>query len=352
MSKDKKLASIRLQSVEPFIENGAEFQHLKIQIMQQKTNNLPLEGFISSIYPPMFRDHRDYVFVLYCLNQVDLITDLHCSTKCHYPLQIFKDCQLNSLVQKDFTDYFQFNSHREIDDRDDGDTTLVNVANMRASSQKNCLLKMSIIPRVCSFDKHNSKTYKLVLEYVNRFETILSKYCLEKDFPKIFFNWSKLIESFTELIFRDLLIKWQQWLKLTQPDNTDELSIPTVLRELVTKLAQKYFTFQNSNNTSIDDFTALLLNKNSLSLLDLSSKAQKFNLNFGLWLDCQNGILIFTNGIVRMTDEITDERLKSFVRPAHVLVLEDHPSNEIVNKLMFFIFSAILQCFTNEILEC
>ncbi|CAI4050811.1 Ndj1p SKDI_15G0540 [Saccharomyces kudriavzevii IFO 1802] len=345
MSKNKGSAGIRLQSVGSCTENYIEFQDLKLQSLQEKSDYLPLENFMLSTCPPMFRDYRSYVLIIYCLNQVELVTDLQDSTKCRYSLQIFKDCQLSSLVQKDFVHYFNFSKNKEKDDGDDSDITLTNVAN-------NHLIRMSIIPKVCAFDKHSSKTYKLILEYVNRFETVLTKFSPEKDYIKVFFNWLKLIESFTELIFHDLLIKWQQWLELTQPGSRVQLSIPIVLKELIGKLTQKYFTFQNSNNNSVDAFTTLLLDKNSLNLLDLSSEAQKYKLNFGLWLDCQNGILIFTNGIIRMSDEITDERLKSFVKPAHVLVLEDHPSDEIVKKLMFFVFSAILHCFADEVLEC
>ncbi|CAI4052546.1 hypothetical protein SUVZ_15G0510 [Saccharomyces uvarum] len=352
MSRDNGLARIRLQSVGSSTENSIEFQELKLQSLQEASECSLLEGFISKVRPPMFRDHKSYVFLLYCLNHVDLVTDLQGSTKCHYPLQIFKDCKLSSLVQRDFAHYFQFCQHGDKDDHSDIDTTLVNLTNMQDSPNSLHLLKMSIIPRVCSFDKRNSKTYKLVLEYLNRFETVLTKFRRQKDFTKIYFNWLKLVESFNELIFHDLLIKWQQWLELTRNDTTARLNIPILLRKLVTKLSQKYFTFQNSLNSSVDSFTELLLSKNSISLLDLPKETQKYKLNFGLWLDCQNGILIFTNGIVRMSDEIIDERLKSFVRPAHVLVLEDHPSDEIVKKLVFFIFSAILQCFTDEILEC
>ena len=140
--------------------------------------------------------------------------------------------------------------------------------------------------------------------------------------------------------------------ELTQPNATVHQNIPNVLRELVIKLTQRYFTFQPSYSCSIDEFTTILLNKNALSLLDVFRKPRKYKLNFGLWLDCQNGILIFTNGIVQMADEITSERVKSFVRPAHLLVLEDHSNDEAVKKLMFFTFSAILQCFTDEILNC
>ncbi|CAI1704835.1 hypothetical protein SEUBUCD650_0O00620 [Saccharomyces eubayanus] len=352
MNGDNRLAGIRLQSMGSSTEKSIDFQEQKLQSLQEASECLLPEGFISKVSPPMFRDHKSYVFILYCLNHVDLVTDLQDSTKCHYPLQIFKDCKLGSLVQRDFAHYFQFSQHGENNDYSDIDTTLVNLANMRDPLNNSHLLKMTIVPRVCSFDKRNSKTYKLVLEYLNRFETVLTKFRPQKNFTKIYFNWLKLVESFTELVFRDLLIKWQQWLELTMNDTTVKLNIPFLLRKFVTQLWQKHFTFQSSMNSSVDSFTELLLSKNSISLLDLPQKTREYKLNFGLWFDCQNGILIFTNGIVRMSDEIIDERLKSFVRPAHVLVLEDHPSDEIVKKLVFFIFSAILQCFTDEILEC
>ncbi|QHS76022.1 Ndj1p [Saccharomyces paradoxus] len=352
MSKDKRLASISLQPVASSCGNCTEVQDLKLHNLRVELDCLPLKGFMSNICPPTFRDHKSYVFVLYCLNQVDLVTELRDSTKCHHPLQIFKDCQLISLVQKDFVHYFQFRRNKEGDNRSDSDTTLVNVANSKGSCYNSQLLRMSIIPRICSFDKPNSKTYKLILEYANRFETVLTKFGPEKDFTKIYANWSKLIESFNELILQDLLAKWQQWLELTQPDTTVHLSIPNVLTKLAMKLTQKYFTFQHSCNCSVDEFTTILLDKNSLSLFDVFRETRNYELNFGLWLDSQNGILIFTNGIVHMSDKITSERLKSFVRPAHLLVLEDHSNDEIVKKLMFFIFSAILQCFTDEIPNC
>ena len=352
MSRDNRLASILLQPVASSSGNCTEFHDSKLHTLQEELNFLPLEGVASNVCPPMFRGHKNYVFVLYCLNQVDLVTNLQDSTKRYYPLQIFKDCQLSSLVQKDFSHYFQLSRQKEGEDRNDSDTTLVNVVNSGVSRHKSQLLKMCIIPRICSFDKSNSKTYKLIQEYVNRFETVLTKFGPEKDFTKVYANWSKLIESFNELILHDLLVKWQQWSELTQPNATVHQNIPNVLRELVIKLTQRYFTFQPSYNCSIDEFTTILLNKNALSLLDVFRKPRKYKLNFGLWLDCHNGILIFTNGIVQMADEITSERVKSFVRPAHLLVLEDHSNDEAVKKLMFFTFSAILQCFTDEILNC
>ena len=88
MSKDNRLASILLQPVASSSGNCTEFHDSKLHTLQEELNFLPLEGVASNVCPPMFRGHKNYVFVLYCLNQVDLVTNLQDSTKRYYPLQI------------------------------------------------------------------------------------------------------------------------------------------------------------------------------------------------------------------------------------------------------------------------
>ena len=89
MSQDKRLAGIILQSGGSSSESLTDFQDLKIQNLQERLDYLPLEEFMSDVCPPMFREHRNYAFLLYCLNQVNLVTDLPDSVKCHYPCLLY-----------------------------------------------------------------------------------------------------------------------------------------------------------------------------------------------------------------------------------------------------------------------
>lgn len=311
--------------------------------------SFPPDNFHETINDRQLANSSEYSFVLYCMNQVHLNVDM--SDDCFNPFDFFKDCYKKNKSEKDsLQKYFGIKSSNrppceDVSDILDGSTAL------SIKSEGTDALpypEMSIFPRILQFSKSNPllDTRKHIRAYESRFELILEKFNSGK-LSHLYANWLKLIESYVELVFRDLTIKWCQWLhsiRAAGRRRSIKASLKTLLPKVCDRFWKNHFLFQHSFNKSIANLT-YILSKRASRLKPRDESGTR--ISFGLWLDSPNGILIFGNGVVLANSG--DKRFEAHVTPACGTCLDQVPPHLTIKKLLAFINFAVVRCFMEEI---
>lgn len=325
--------------------------------MGRKSNSLVIEfppnSFVQTIRNERVANSEIFCSVVYCMNNVRL--DLRTSNECFCPFELFKDCYNKAKIygsKHHLQKYFNIsNIYKPLDEdtNESYDATAVSLCKTEGDVSSPSI-EMSIFPQILQFNNIKSKldTLKHIEAYKDRFETILKKFN-SKQLPHLYINWLKLIESYVELVFRDLTIKWKQWLHSIRAAGRRH-SIRTALRTLLPRICKRfwkhYFVFQHSTRHSIGDLSSDMLHRNSSWTLQFPKEAMS-RITFGVWLDSTNGILLFGNGVVFFNSDNALE--SSHVAPTSGVCLDQISPEAVTQKLLLFINLAIVECFMNEI---
>ncbi|QLG75017.1 hypothetical protein HG535_0H03440 [Zygotorulaspora mrakii] len=312
--------------------------------------NEPPTAFLRTIENGKIMHSKTCSFIIYSISYPNLTTSA--SEKLFQPFQLFKDCYNRNKRRQDaqyqLANYFSLTSlQKSFDDGADnsfeGSTMLLDNSNQHQKQPELC-----IFPEAILFDKSTGhlKTVQHIQEYENRFETVLKKFN-EKRISHLYINWMRLLESYVELVFRDLAVKWCHWLhsvRAARHRQSIQMTLRTRLPELCRIFWQKYFIFQNSSRQPINEFSSELLRKILLKARQKNGKSYS-KISFGLWLDSKNGILIMGNGVYFGKEP----SLKNVhVIPTAGICLDRMMPKDVTSKLLLFINLAIIECFYNE----
>lgn len=342
----KSLTTIKI------VSGGRSFPY-----MGKKSNSIVIEfppnSFVQTIRNEEVANSEIFCFVIYCMNNVRL--DLRTSNECFCPFELFKDCYSKAKIygsKPQLQKYFNIsNIYKPLDEdtNESYDATAVSLCKIEGDVSSPSI-EMSIFPQILQFNNIKGKleTLKHIEAYKDRFEAILRKFN-SKQLPHLYINWLKLIESYVELVFRDLTIKWKQWLHSIRAAGRRH-SIRTALRTLLPRICKRfwkhYFVFQHSTRHSIGDLSSDMLHRNSSWTLQFPKEAMS-RVTFGVWLDSTNGILLFGNGVVFFNSDNALE--SSHVAPTSGVCLDQISPEAVTQKLLLFINLAIVECFMNEI---
>lgn len=313
---------------------------------------VPPEEFFETISSRKVAGCSDCCFVLYSMNKV-LLKD-QVDSESDSPFELFKDCYKRSKRMRcgqQLQRYFSVRASKcplaeDLGDPWDGTTILKNENDGKVSY----LSEMSIYPQILRLHKYNSSmgTEKHLKAYLSRFQIVLEKFNL-RNLPHLYVNWLKLIESYVELVFRDLTVKWCQYLhsiRAAGQRRSMKTSLETLLPKICGRFWRYYFAFHHSMHQSIGSLTQLMSNRVT-ALGGRSNQRAGSTFTYGLWLDSINGILIFGNGVVfaNADSDVHD----THVAPVCGTCLEEVPPQLTVKRLMLFLNFAIIECFKNEI---
>ncbi|AQZ09360.1 NDJ1 (YOL104C) [Zygosaccharomyces parabailii] len=290
----------------------------------------PPDQFINTIQDRKLVSCPNSCFVLYTLNCAQLKFE---TSKSHeFPFELFRDCYDRSKARFDLSKYFEVG---RLDAPLDQDITWEGTTVSETAREE-----VSMLPYILCFHKTtvNLNTERHLQSHVNKFEELLERFNSRK-LPHLYINWFKLIESYAELVFRDLLVKWCQWLHSVKAMG-HRRTVQTVLRTWLNRLNKqfwsRYFIFEHSVRSSVDDMGRNLKNLAEANELDLDGTSS----SYGVWLDSKNGILLFGSGLPLREVQVS---------PICGVCLDQLPAAVTTRKLLFFVNIAILECFVKEI---
>lgn len=311
--------------------------------------SLPPENFYHHIADEKVARSQDCCFVLYCMSTVHLNSEVE--DHGYQPFELFKDCyNRNKKVERQLLlqRYFSVQDVRrplgqDLEDVMDGSTFLSMKSEGDTSTSE-----MSVYPTIMLFGKTNEflSTKKHIKAYERRFQMVLEKYNSKK-LPHLYANWLKLMESYVEFAFRDLTIKWCQWLHSIRAVGQRH-SVRTSLDRLLPKMCNQFwknrFLFQHSLRRSIGSLSSLLIRR-AYGLAKGPSGGSGSAVSFGLWVDSVNGILIFANG----TAGLNGDAYETSVTPACGVCLDEPSPHVTIRRLMLFLNFAIIESFIDEV---
>lgn len=322
---------------------------IRMKSEEESLPSLPPEEFYRGIADENLARCQNCCFVLYCMSKVQL--DLEMIDDDCQSFELFKDCynRNKSMGRRlQLQNYFSVKSSKRPLDQDLGDvwdgTTVLSV---KAEGDSN-VSEMSIYPKIMIFGKSNEflDTKRHIKAYQHRFQLVLEKHNSGK-LPHLHANWLKLIESYVEFVFRDLTIKWCQWLHSIRAVGQRH-SIRTSLDRLLPKMCKQFwnyhFLFQHSLRRSIGSLSSMLTRRACVLAKNLNEEARS-SVSFGLWLDSVNGILIFANGSATANGITYDNT----VTPTCGICLDQVPPHIVTKKLLLFLNFAIIESFMDEI---
>lgn len=314
--------------------------------------SLPPAEFYDSITSSKVAESPGCCFMLYCMNKVQLKDEMENGSG--NPFELFKDCykRIKRMGRgQQMQRYFAVSSLKrplaqDLGDSWDGTTILKNESDGKASAAA----EMSIYPQILRFHRFNSSidTEKHLKAYLVRFQLVLEKFN-SGNLCQLYVNWLKLIESYVELVFRDLIVKWCQYLhsiRAAGQRRSMKASLETLLPKICNRFWKLYFAFHHCLRKSIGSLTTLLSSRATVLNPRVHHKTGS-KATFGLWLDSINGILIFGNGIESPGAE-TDSK-GAHVAPVCGICLDTVAPHTITKRLILFLNFAIVECFINEI---
>lgn len=324
---------------------------VKMKVEDEKIT-IPPDEFHRSITSRRVAGSSDCCFVLYCMNKVHLKEQVENDTS--NPFDLFKDCykrNKNMGYGQQLQRYFCIRSIKsplaeDLGDSWDGTTVLKN----ENENQVTTLSEMSIYPQILRYHKFNSSfdTEKHLKAYETRFRLVLEKFN-PNNLSHLYVNWLKLIESYVELVFRDLTIKWCQWLhsiRAAGQRRSMKSSLETILPRICGRFWRQYFAFHHSLRKSIGSTTALL-SKRATALGSKPCQQVGAKFTFAVWFDSINGILILGNGVV--FPNMSAGPQDTHVAPVCGVCLDEVTSQMTTKRLMLFLNLAIVECFLDEI---
>lgn len=290
----------------------------------------PPDHFLTTIQDKKLAKCPNCCFVLYTLNFVQLKFDA--SQSCEFPFQIFKECYDKSKSRFDLSKYFEVGP---VDAPLDQEVTWEGTTIGETAREE-----VSILPVILCFHRTttNLNTERHLRSHVVKFESLLERFN-SRQLLHLYVNWHKLVESYVELVFRDLLVKWCQWLHSVRTTG-HRRSVQTILRiwlnRLIKRFWSRYFVFEHSGRSSVDNMGRKLKNLAKEDERDLGGTAP----SHGIWLDSKNGILLFGSGL-----HLQEVQVSSMCG----MCLDQLPAAVTTRKVLFFVNVAILECFINEV---
>lgn len=291
---------------------------------------VPPEHFLDSIKDKKLASCPSSCFVLYGLNSAHLKFDL--SETCEVPFGLFKECYHKNKSRFDLSKYFEKKSAETPLDQDltfEGTT----IGEMVKE-------EISIFPLILKYHRMttNLNTGRHLEAHINKLQSLFKRF-VDRKVSNLYINWLKIVESYVQLVFRDLLVKWCQWLH-TVRSMGHRRSVQTVLRMWLNRLCRqfwsRYFVFDNGQKSSINDMSRRLTRYAQASEWNLDGASA----GYGVWMDSKNGVILFASGLVF-------EQVK--VCPMYGTCVEQISPEAITTRLLFYVNVAILECFVNEI---
>lgn len=220
---------------------------------------------------------------------------------------------------------------------DDEDVTLVGATDLAGGYDFN------VVPLVlCGVKGVDEKIEK----FVQFFTAVAAKY--KAMYSAVYGNWLKLLESYC--YFSSSLV-WHNWSKWCQSNGSSKLDKDTSTY-LYDKLIANYLILGESNQYSIDQFTTVLKNRmlriyNSTRKRTFGKKKiENYNpyLNYGIWFDLSNGIVLFINCELAATIELNEMKLHS----SFGACIDELPIDDLVRKLLVFCNMSLVECLMRE----
>lgn len=294
------------------------------------TSAFPPGQFVDTIKDRKIAGCPNICFILYGLNSGQLKFDT--SETSEVPFELFKECYHKSKSRFDVIKYFEV-ARKEVPlDQEltvDGSTL-----------DETFKEEVSVLPLILRYYRTtaNLNTPKHIEEHVARLKSIFKRF-VDRKVASLYINWFKLIESYVELVFRDLLVKWCQWLHTVRSVG-HRRSVQTVLRMWLNRLCKqfwsRYFVFENGQRNSVNDMGHRLMQFAQASEWNLDGTTA----SYGVWIDSKNGVVLFASGIV--FEQV-------LVRPTYGTCIDQISPEDITMKLLFYVNAAIIECFINEI---
>lgn len=211
---------------------------------------------------------------------------------------------------------------------DTSDTTLVSEAPVAPLSQHHhkriCLVPgiLSIAPRA------------KVEQYLSYFTAILYKY--KVIYPKVFVNWRQLVNSYVLYQCTVLYRGWSNFAKKSLGPDTGKIC---------EQILQRHLLFVSSHTHSIESLTKelKLCLCNRFVKSESSAELGTSLVNYAVWFDLQNGVLLFMNGELSPVIEDKDMTVCS----TYGVCIGHEDPERIVKKLLLFCNLALIEYFTS-----
>lgn len=254
------------------------------------------------------------------------------SQTCEVPFELFKECYHKSKSRFDISKYFEIDKvYIPLEQELTFEGTTISEAPKE---------EVSVLPLILKYHRTtvNLNTEKHLEAHLTRLEGLLKRF-IDRKVSNLYINWFKLVESYVELVFRDLLVKWCQWLH-TVRSMGHRRSVQTVLRMWLNRLCKqfwsRYFVFENGQRNSVNDMGRRLTQFAQASEWNLDGTSA----SYGVWIDSKNGIILFASGIVFEQVQVC---------PVYGTCIDQISPGDITMKLLFYVNVAIIECFVNEI---
>lgn len=315
-----------------------EFSSLLL-VSSARSTTLPIKA-PTPVFPPSqfvdtIRDRRvalcpSSCFLLYSLNSAKLTFDT--SQTSEVPFELFKECYHKNKSRFDLSKYF------EVDKMDvplDQELTFEGTTISETSKKE-----VSVLPLILKYHRTtaNLNTEKHLMAHLTKLKALFKRF-VDRKVSNLYINWLKLIESYVELVFRDLLVKWCQWLHTVRAMG-HRRSVQTVLRMWLNRLCKqfwsRYFVFENGQRNSVNDMGRRLIRFAQASEWNLDGTSA----SYGVWIDSKNGIILFASGLVFEQVQVC---------PMYGTCIDQIAPEAITTKLLFYVNVAIIECFVNEI---
>lgn len=292
--------------------------------------HFPPSRFVKTIKNRRLALCPDTCFLLYSLNSAQLKFDT--SLTCEVPFELFKECYHKSKSRFDIIKYFEVN---KLDISLDQELTFEGTTLSEAPREE-----VSVLPLILKYHKTtaNLNTEKHLEAHVVRLKALFKRF-IDRQIVNLYINWFKMIESYVELVFRDILVKWCQWLH-TVRSMGHRRSVQTVLRMWLNRLCKqfwsRYFVFENGQRKSINDMGCRLMQFAQASEWNLEGTSS----SYGVWIDSKNGIILFASGVVFEQVQVC---------PMYGTCIDQISPEDITMKLLFYVNAAAIECFVKEI---
>ncbi|CCE66269.1 hypothetical protein TPHA_0P01110 [Tetrapisispora phaffii CBS 4417] len=289
-------------------------------------------------------------FVHYFMNNVKIVVKDEIS-ECPdlKSFQIFKDCffvNQNSNLEKYFDIEVLNKENHKIDDNEGtsmlSDITMTQFNFPDLTNEKPT--HVQLFPKVINIRYSSGKKniLRLLINHLNCLKSLFEKKN-KQIVANLFLDVKRILQSYVEIVIKDVVIKWMQWLIIIQNKDLTKRSSYRILCKRINSLFwRRYFCMRSSSTDSITSFS------NRLHRNFREQNVKERSIIFAVWWDEVNDILLFNNGISMQTSDKSKE--ENIVVASLGLILEDTDKNqEPENKLLLFVNMAIMECLKQEL---
>lgn len=172
-------------------------------------------------------------------------------------------------------------------------------------------------------------------KYLNYFSAILYKY--KVIYPKVFVNWKQLIDSY---VLYQCTVLFKGWDTYRKQEKFGETEIENICDQIL----KQHFLFVSSHSFSIDsiakEMETCLCNR---FISGVQTNKHNSIINYCVWFDMQNGILLFLNGELSTVIKEKDMEIYS----TYGVCIGHLEPEKIVKKLLLFCNLALIDFFTS-----